>query len=165
MGNHPPFIFERILHEGDLDGILEVENLSFTNPWTREMYAWELRNPEVSHLSVLRTSDGLIHGFVGFWVVFDELHLNNLAVRPESRGRGYGAALLEHALSEGVRRGARQATLEVRRSNETARRLYERFGFEVMGLRPRYYARPDEDALVLWKRQLDVPRDPAPDSL
>jgi ribosomal-protein-alanine N-acetyltransferase len=53
----------------------------------------------------------------------------------------------------------------VRRSNETARRLYERFGFEVMGLRPRYYARPDEDALVLWKRQLDVPRDPAPDSL
>jgi ribosomal-protein-alanine N-acetyltransferase len=64
--------------------------------------------------------------------------------------------LLTHALTEGARLGARQATLEVRRSNLAARRLYERFGFELMGLRPRYYARPDEDALVLWKGELDA---------
>jgi ribosomal-protein-alanine N-acetyltransferase len=151
-----PHVFERIVREQDLDEILEVENLSFTNPWTREMYAWELRNPEVSHLAALRTHDGIVQGFVGFWVIFDELHLNNLAVRPEARGRGYGAALLTHALTEGARLGARQATLEVRRSNLAARRLYERFGFELMGLRPRYYARPDEDALVLWKGELDA---------
>jgi ribosomal-protein-alanine N-acetyltransferase len=119
------------------------------------MYAWELKNPEVSHLFVLRTDDGIVQGFAGFWVVFDELHLNNLAVRPESRGRGYGRALLKYALSEGVRLGARQAMLEVRRSNTAARRLYEQFGFELMGLRPRYYARPEEDALVLWKRELN----------
>jgi ribosomal-protein-alanine N-acetyltransferase len=148
------FAFDRITLERDLGDVLEIEQASFTNPWTREMYAWELKNPAVSHLFALRTEDGVAQGFVGFWVVFDELHLNNLAVRPESRGRGYGSALLEFALAEGARRGARQATLEVRRSNTAARRLYDRFGFELMGLRPGYYARPDEDALVLWKRDL-----------
>jgi ribosomal-protein-alanine N-acetyltransferase len=157
-----PLAFERILQERDLDAILEIENLSFSSPWTRDMYAWELKNPAVSHLLALR-DDGRIQGFVGFWVVFDELHLNNLAVRPESRGRGYGRALVEHALREGARLGARQALLEVRRSNVIARRLYERFGFELMGLRPRYYARPAEDALVLCKKRLDPVEVPGAD--
>ena len=150
----PFWTIEPVIDERELDDVLEVEVASFSNPWTREMYLWELRNPEVSHLHVLRTGDRLVVGFVGFWIVFDELHLNNLAVRPEYRGRGFGAALLTHVLTEGARLGARQAALEVRRSNEAARRLYERFGFELVGLRPKYYARPEEDALVLMKRHL-----------
>jgi ribosomal-protein-alanine N-acetyltransferase len=155
----PVWTIEPVIDERELDDLLEVEVASFSNPWTREMYLWELRNPEVSHLHVLRTDDRLVVGFVGFWIVFDELHLNNLAVRPEYRGRGFGAALLTHVLTEGARLGARQAALEVRRSNEAARRLYERFGFELVGLRPKYYAQPEEDALVLMKRHLFHPED------
>ena len=84
----------------------------------------------------------------------DELHINNLAVRPSLRRRGVASALLRHILAEGARRGAIRATLEVRRSNEAARVLYERFGFSVSAVRHDYYTHPVEDALVLWRQGL-----------
>jgi ribosomal-protein-alanine N-acetyltransferase len=87
--------------------------------------------------------------------VLDELHINNLAVLPAYRRAGIGLALLRHALDEGARMGARRATLEVRRSNEAARQLYERFGFSVVGVRHGYYSNPVEDALVLWREELE----------
>ena len=90
-------------------------------------------------------------GFCCFWLVLDEIHISNLAVRAECQGRGYGSALLEHVLEVGASRGARRATLEVRRSNAAARRLYERLGFEVAATRPNYYINPREDALILWR--------------
>ena len=90
-------------------------------------------------------------GFCSFWRVLDELHINNLAVLPDCRRTGVGSALLTRALREGIARGARRATLEVRRSNEAARQLYERFGFVVAGVRQSYYSHPVEDALVLWR--------------
>src|SRR5216683_3224520 len=86
--------------------------------------------------------------------VLDELHINNLAVLPAYRRAGIGSALLTHVLDEGARMGARRATLEVRRSNEAARQLYERFGFSVVGVRQGYYSNPVEDALVLWREEL-----------
>ena len=84
-------------------------------------------------------------------MVLDELHINNLAVRDDFRGRGVGTALLEHIIRDGSSRGAERATLEVRRSNAPARRLYERLGFEVAATRPNYYVSPAEDALILWR--------------
>ena len=84
-------------------------------------------------------------------LVLDEVHINNLAVRGDFRGQGVGKTLLERVLIEAASRGARRATLEVRRSNEAARRLYERLGFEVAATRPNYYASPPEDALILWR--------------
>jgi ribosomal-protein-alanine N-acetyltransferase len=84
-------------------------------------------------------------------MVLDELHINNLAVRDDFRGRGVGTALLEHVIGDGASRGAERATLEVRRSNAPARRLYERLGFEVAATRPNYYVSPAEDALILWR--------------
>jgi [ribosomal protein S18]-alanine N-acetyltransferase len=87
--------------------------------------------------------------------VFDEVHINNLAVAPAHRGRGYGTELLRHALAEGRRLGARRATLEVRQSNLAAQRLYARLGFRVAGRRPAYYTHPVEDAFILWRDTLD----------
>jgi ribosomal-protein-alanine N-acetyltransferase len=86
--------------------------------------------------------------------VLDELHINNLAVLPDLRRTGIGTRLLEFALKKGVELGARRATLEVRRSNEAARLLFERFGFSVAGVRVAYYSKPVEDALVLWREGL-----------
>ena len=149
------WVIERVTTEGDLDGVLEIEAASFTNPWTRQMYLREMDNPRVSYIHVLRlVGDGLVVGFCSFWLVFDELHINNLAIRPEYRGHGMGTALLEHAMSTGSRLGARRAALEVRRSNEPARRIYARLGFEIAGVRRHYYSNPTEDALILWLRQL-----------
>jgi ribosomal-protein-alanine N-acetyltransferase len=134
-----------------IDAVLAIEESSFTNPWTRDMYLAELENSGVSYCYLAQTAEGIVVGFCSFWRVLDELHINNLAVLPAYRGRGAATALLAHVLAEGGRMGARRATLEVRRSNDNARRLYERFGFFVAGVRRGYYTRPDEDALVLWR--------------
>ena len=82
--------------------------------------------------------------------MLDELHINNLAVRP-SVAAGGRPALLDHVLRVGRGWGRGRATLEVRASNQGAVRLYERFGFSVAGVRPSYYTNPVEDALVLWR--------------
>ena len=97
-------------------------------------------------------------GFCSFWRVVDELHINNLAVLPSYRRAGVASALLTHVLREGSAFGAVRATLEVRRSNEPARYLYERFGFTVAGVRRAYYTKQVEDAIVLWREGLALDR-------
>ena len=141
-----------------IDDVLSIEEASFTNPWTREMYLADLENEDVSYCYLARDEHGQVVGFCSVWRVAEELHVNNLAVKPEFRRRGVATALLKHALGEGARFGARRATLEVRRSNDAARLLYERFGFTVGGIRRGYYSKPIEDALVLWResRECDV---------
>ena len=135
----------------ELDGLLAVEETSFTNPWTREMYLAELENTGVSYVFVAREATGHIVGFCSFWRVVDELHINNLAVLPMYRRRGVASAILGRVFDEARVLGASRATLEVRRSNDAARQLYERFGFAVAGVRRGYYRNPEEDALVLWR--------------
>lgn len=147
-------VVESVTSAEDLGGLIAVEQASFLNPWTREMYVAELQNPDVSRLLVAKDSDGRIVGFCSFWLVLDELHINNLAVLPEYRRQGVASIILKRVFDEGRRAGAGRATLEVRRSNEIAQRLYERFGFAVAGVRRGYYRHPDEDALVLWREDL-----------
>jgi [ribosomal protein S18]-alanine N-acetyltransferase len=144
------FCIEALADERDLEGVLEVEEESFTNPWTRDMYAWELQNRSVCHIYVIRTPEHVVAGFCAFWLVVDEIHINNVALRPALRGQGLGTALMHHVFSEARRLGASRATLEVRASNVGARRLYERLGFCVSGTRRNYYTNPVEDALILW---------------
>lgn len=147
----PTWVIEPVVSPADLDDILAVEEASFTNPWTRDMYLAELQHPEVSFIYAARRRHGPVVGFCAFWLVHDELHINNLAVDPEHRREGVASALLTTVLREGARSGVVRATLEVRASNTIARRLYERFGFAVVGVRPRYYTHPEEDALILWR--------------
>ncbi len=144
------FSIEPLADDHDLEGVLEVEEESFTNPWTRDMYAWELQNRAVCHIYVVRTAEYTVAGFCAFWLVFDEIHINNVALRPALRGHGLGTALMHHVFAEARRLGAGRATLEVRASNVAARRLYERLGFYVSGTRRNYYTNPVEDALILW---------------
>ena len=145
------FTIEALTGEDDLTGVLEVEEESFTNPWTRDMYTWELNNRAVCHIYVVRTPEHRVAGFCAFWLVFDEIHINNVALRPHLRGHGLGTALMRHVFAEAQRLGARRATLEVRASNTGARRLYERLGFYVSSSRRNYDTNPVEDALILWK--------------
>jgi [ribosomal protein S18]-alanine N-acetyltransferase len=154
-------VIDALEGEDDLTGVLAVESESFTNPWTREMYAWELQNRSVCHIYVVRLPGERVVGFCAFWLVFDEIHINNVAIRPRYRGRGLGTALMTRVLAEARRLGARRATLEVRASNADALRLYERLGFYVAATRRHYYTNPVEDALILWR---DDAADEAPPS-
>ena len=145
---------EALTDRADIDAVLAIEEASFTSPWTREMYLAEFENAGVSFFYLAKSPLGEIVGFCSFWRVLDELHINNLAVAPKHRRAGAATALLAGVLKGGAQLGARRATLEVRRSNEPAQRLYERFGFAVAGVRRGYYNSPVEDALVLWKEGL-----------
>ena len=145
------------LAQDDIADVLAIEEAAFTNPWTRAMYLAELENRDVSFCFLARDVNRRAVGFCSFWRVLDELHINNLAVLPEFRGRGIASALLNFVLKNGAAMGARRATLEVRRSNDAARLLYERFGFSVGGIRPDYYSKPGEDALVLWREEPPQP--------
>lgn len=149
-----PWLIEPLSSHDQIDDVLAIEEASFTNPWTREMYLAELENRGVSFCLLAMDASGFSVGFCSFWRVLDELHINNLAVRPEVRRLGVATALLERVLGEGVRLGASRVTLEVRRSNDAARLLYERFGFSIAGVRRGYYTKPIEDALVLWREEL-----------
>jgi ribosomal-protein-alanine N-acetyltransferase len=153
---------EAVSSPGQIDDVLVIEEASFTNPWSRAMYLAELENSGISFCYVAKGHSGAVVGFCSFWRVMDELHINNLAVLPAFRRQGVARALLEHVLREGTALGARRATLEVRRSNDAARLLYERFGFSVAGVRRGYYTKPVEDALVLWREGAASP-DPRPD--
>ena len=135
----------------DIDDILRIEQLTFTNPWTREMYLAELEHHDVAFFYIARDAVGEAIGFCSWWRVLDEVHINNLAVLPEMRRCGVASLLLTRVLADGAARGATRATLEVRRSNTAALRLYDRFGFSVTAVRKGYYSHPDEDALILWR--------------
>jgi len=142
------------MSRAEIDEVMAIEHESFTNPWTREMHLAEQEHRSVAFCYVARDRAGALVGFCSFWRVIDELHINNLAVRPAARRRGVASALLRHILSEGARLGAVRATLEVRRSNAPAHLLYERLGFSVAAVRPDYYTNPVEDALVLSREGL-----------
>ena len=149
-----PYQIEPVTSAEQIDDVLVIEEAAFSNPWTREMYLSELENRGVSFCFLAKDDTGRAAGFCSVWLVVDELHINNLAVLPEFRRTGIGSALLTHVLRHGAGLGARRATLEVRQSNESARLLYERFGFSVAAVRRSYYTKPVEDALVLWKENL-----------
>jgi ribosomal-protein-alanine N-acetyltransferase len=142
-------LVERLRDEADLEAILAIEEASFHNPTTRAWYESELQRPDVCFVYVIRTEYAHVAGFCAFWKVVDQIHINNLAIHPDYRGRGLGSRLLREVLHAAESLGAPHATLEVRRSNEPARRLYEQAGFATVGVRTSYYTHPIEDALIL----------------
>lgn len=144
----------RVSSSEDLGAVQSLQQSAFTNPWGADAIRWELENTDVARLYALSSPEGVLLAYCACWVVFDELHINSLAVDPAWRRRGLARHLLRHVLAEAVGAGARSATLEVRRSNVPARLLYEGLGFQVEATRRDYYQDPREDALILWNRAL-----------
>lgn len=136
----------------DLGAVETLQRQTFSNPWGAESIRWELENTDVARLYVMYDGGGQLVAYCACWMVFDELHINSLAVEVTRRRQGLAHRLLEHVLGEAVASGATSATLEVRSSNEAARGLYEGLGFAVEGRRRDYYQDPREDAIILWKR-------------
>ena len=141
----------------DVSAVEALQRRSFTNAWGAEAIRWELEHTDVARLYVARGPAGALVGYCACWMIFDELHINSLAVEPAFRRRGAARQILRRVIEEAVAAGARSATLEVRQSNQAARALYEGLGFQVEGVRRDYYQEPREDALVLWNRRLFAP--------
>lgn len=134
----------------DVDTVSAIERSAYTSPWTRRMFESELWENPFSFAFVGREEEQRrIVGYVLFWMVYDELHLMNVAVDPAWRRRGIGEELVRFAINTGLGRGIRMATLEVRTSNLSAQSLYRKLGFYQVGVRRNYYREPREDALLL----------------
>jgi [ribosomal protein S18]-alanine N-acetyltransferase len=138
--------------EGDIQEIVSIERDSYPTPWSENLFRSEITSP-ISRLFVCRTTGkpkGGVLGYIVYWLVDDEIHLHNIAVRKDMRRKGIASLLLEEAIRCSRLEGAHWITLEVRRSNLPAQRMYEKFGFSVRGIRPGYYTDTKEDALIMW---------------
>jgi ribosomal-protein-alanine N-acetyltransferase len=139
----------------DLPAVLEIDRQSFPIPWPERSYRFELTQNPAADLFVAEDPDFEVVGFLGYWLIADEVHISTFAVRPGVRGQGIGEQLLVAGLTTARERGAALATLEVRESNLPAIELYQKLGFESVGLRKGYYRDNGEDAILMSLKQLD----------
>jgi ribosomal-protein-alanine N-acetyltransferase len=140
--------------EADLQSVLDIEYLSFTSPWPRDIFLNELRGSDIAQLFVARVLEGEQQGRVVAysctWIIGDEMHITSFAVHPQFRRQHVGQQLMAGVLARALEAGCRQAVLEVRASNHGAQRLYSHFGFAPVAVRKRYYADNDEDAIIMF---------------
>jgi len=132
-----------------LDQVYNIEENSFSIPWSRGEFENELRNPITIYI-VAMDGDEVI-GYAGLWHVVNEGHIVNVAVKPERRRQGVGALLIGKLVEIAVEKEMIGLTLEVRMSNAAGQRLYHKFGFKPEGIRRRYYEDTGEDAIIMWK--------------
>jgi len=131
----------------DLDDVMEIEKKSFVSPWTKRFFEEALISPISVNLVMKKGTE--IIGYIILCSVVDEAHILNIAVHPSHRGKGCASSLIQYVLSYFERKGVHEFFLEVREGNMAAIRLYQRFGFEKIGKRKKYYTETNEDALVM----------------
>jgi [ribosomal protein S18]-alanine N-acetyltransferase len=143
----------RAMRLEDIPSVLEIDRMSFPTPWPESAYRYELCSNPLSRLWVAEVDLGFgesrLVGMIVLWLIEDEAHIATLAVHPEYRRERIGARLLAFALQDALQHGAREAMLEVRKSNQVAQTLYRKFGFEIITQRARYYKDNNEDALLM----------------
>ena len=137
------------MNEGHVTQVAELEKRCFPDPWSERSIASELSNQLA--LWLVAEDNGVVAGYIGSQTVPDESDMMNVAVHPDYRRRGIAEALVNTLCDALKERGSVSLTLEVRASNEPAKALYEKLGFEKVGRRPNYYRNPKEDALILKK--------------
>ena len=136
-----------LMTAADVDGMHQVEQATFAVPWSRASIEAELTNPCARYL--VARENGEVIGYAGMWLVIDEGHVTNVAVRADKRGQGLGKELMKRLIQLAADSGMIWMTLEVRRSNKVAQNLYHTFGFVDVGYRKRYYEDNQEDALLM----------------
>ncbi len=140
------------MEEEDISAVLEIENLSYPNPWREMTFRGELYNRPVSFPFVMvHKYQRKVIGYVIFWCIKERAMINNIAVHPDFRRMGVAEAVMRQVLDQIKKAGANLVTLEVRPSNVAARSLYKKLDFEVLGVRENYYHDPPEDALIMGK--------------
>jgi ribosomal-protein-alanine N-acetyltransferase len=133
-----------------LDAITAIEEDCFSSPWSRNTLADELRDASVAGYVALCP---YVIGYTFMRCIFDEGHIENIAVMPAFRGRGAASQLMDALLSHAAQKDLAAIILEVRQGNRAAMKLYHKYGFYIEAYRRNYYTDPAEDA-VLMRKQL-----------
>jgi [ribosomal protein S18]-alanine N-acetyltransferase len=148
----------RPMEVSDIPVVMAIEVRSFSLPWTEDAFLREIEKIPFSRPVIAEELDGgenrqdkVVVGYACWWEVKDECHITNVTVSPEARRRGVGKFLLTEIIEDARNRGAVRATLEARISNKAALSLYEKFGFNSVAMRPKYYPDNGEDAMVMLK--------------
>lgn len=136
-----------------IEQVLEIEMVSFGTPWSRQAFEMEISENEFANYVVAVDGD-IVIGYGGVWVILDEGHITNVAVHPSYRGLGLGRLLMLELMRRSYLAGAGRMTLEVRVSNQVARKLYQGLGFKERGIRRKYYSDNQEDALIMWNNKI-----------
>lgn len=136
----------------DIEELYEVELTSFTDPWSKESFKDELNN-EIAHYLVGSINNKVV-AYIGAWFILDEAHITNVAVKSDFRRQKIAKKLITAFIVLTKKHQITSITLEVRASNIPAQSLYQQFGFEKQGLRKRYYADNNEDAIIMWLRNI-----------
>ena len=139
----------RKMTEPDLDEVMMIEKESFSLPWSRESYLGELKNSFANY--IVCDCAGDIAGYAGIWVVFEEAHITNVAVRKSFRSQGIGLAIMVEAEKIARTKKANRILLEVRPSNEIALHMYQNLNYMQTALRKAYYSDNGEDAIIMTK--------------
>lgn len=140
----------RLMRQEDLDSVAQIEQETFSMPWSREGFASSLGRKDTLYLSAF--SDGELAGYCGLLQVLDEGEITNVAVKKCFRGQKIASMLMAELLKKGSDRGITFFVLEVRKSNKYAIRLYEKAGFLQAGIRKNFYEKPIEDAVIMCKQ-------------
>ena len=140
----------RELRDSDIETVSAIEQVSFSMPWSPQDFRDLLSRDYCFYL--VAVADGQVVGCAGLTNICKEGNIDNVVVAPEYRGRGIATGLLEELLAQGEEQGIEAFTLEVRMSNAAAIHVYEKMGFVSEGIRPRFYEKPVEDALIMWRR-------------
>ncbi|MCU6711826.1 ribosomal protein S18-alanine N-acetyltransferase [Paenibacillus sp. J5C_2022] len=149
MNEHADKLVYRAMTVHDIPAILAIEEEAFTIAWSEEAFRNELINNMFARYVVMEYRSELI-GYGGMWIIVDEAHVTNIAIRSDCRGIGLGSRLLDRLRLTAMEYGAVRMTLEVRVSNEHAQSLYRKHGFQPAGIRKGYYSDNNEDALIMW---------------
>lgn len=140
----------RELREGDIPELSRIEEESFSLPWSAEAFRELLNRPYCTYLVAL--ADGKLAGCCGYTDSFHEATIDNVVVAPSYRNCGIAQIMLQKLMEQGTASGVEAYTLEVRVSNLAAIHIYEKLGFCSEGIRPGFYEKPVEDAMIMWKR-------------
>lgn len=141
----------RKMEEEDIDGVLSIERMSFTTPWSKEAFEMEIKKNKLA-IYLVAVKEEKIVGYGGMWFIVDEAHVTNVAVDPSYRGLGISNFIVEEMIKGCIEKKIERMTLEVRSSNIVAQNLYKKYGFESCGIRPGYYTDTNEDAVIMWKK-------------
>lgn len=136
--------------EAHLDGVMELEEATFSIPWSRADFEREIRENAMA-IYYVAAEKGKILGYAGMWHVVTEGHITNVGVLEEARRRGIGSMLMEKMMETAREKKMTGMTLEVRMGNAPAQALYHKFGFRAEGVRRNYYADTKEDAIIMWR--------------
>jgi ribosomal-protein-alanine N-acetyltransferase len=148
MKTFVPVTIER-MREEDIPRVVQIERASFPTPWPPDAYRREIRENRSACYLVARRGEEIV-GYAGMWVILEEAHITTIAVDPQWRGQKIGERLLVALIDAARERGAKWVTLEVRKSNHIAQRLYRKYGFREVHVRRGYYTDNGEDALIMW---------------